>query len=55
MFKDQTMFITLQKYGNFNVGKKLKMKVEGMERVHPKLYNDKVQDIPNVRYVPTAN
>ena len=43
--KDQAMFTTLQKDGDFgciNVGKKLKMKVEGIGRVRLKLHNGKV-------------
>ena len=56
--KDQAKFTTLQKDRDFyyiNVEKKLKMIIEGMERVCLKLHNGKVQDIPNVRYVPTTN
>ena len=56
--KDQTMFTTLQKDGDFgyiNVGKKLKLKVEGIGRVRLKLHNGKVWNIPNVNYMPTAN
>ena len=56
--KDQAMFTTLQKDGDFgyiNVGEKLRMKVEGMGRVLLKLHNGKVRNILNVRYVPTVN
>ena len=58
MCKDQAMFTTLWKDGDFgciNVGKKLKMKVEGIGKVFLKLPNGKVRNIPNVRYVPIAN
>ena len=57
-YKDQAMFTTLQKdehFGCINIGKKLKMKVEGIGKVCLKLHNGKVRNIPNVRYVPTAN
>ena len=52
------MFTTLQKDGDFdciNVGKKLKLKVEGIGKVHLKLYNGKIRNISNVKYVPTTN
>ena len=42
--KDQAIFTILQKDKDFsciNVGKKSKIIVEGMRRVHPKLHNDK--------------
>ena len=52
------MFTTLQKHRDFgyiNVGKKLKLKVEGIGRVCLKLHNGKVRNIPNVMYVPSTN
>ena len=43
--KDQAMFTTLQRdrdFGCINVGKKLKLKVEGIGKVRLKLHNGKV-------------
>ena len=56
--KDQAMFTTLQKDGDFgciNMRKKLKLKVEGIGRVRLKLHSGKVRNIPNVRCVSTTN